>query len=459
MNGPPRPAGPPREGPSSGGFEPRLAETLEALAGGGFAEAEAYAKRGRSRRLLLATDQRSGSFHDERGWAVRAATARASLFACGTGDLDPGTPWPQPDGLPLPLPDPDAGGAAAAWSEPSDYESPLIGETEGLRLLDAVERALDDEMPHARLLAAHLEDGSSDSRLANRRGVAARWRLRVAVLRAEAAAGGARVSVELAAREARRFGPAAVARQLADRLTVAAAGTPEGFTGRDRGELLLAPAVAARLLAALAPLLVGPAALRLVAPLRDRRGRVAADRLSIVDDGRLPGGVLEAPVDGEGMPTRAVTLIEAGTFRQPLLSWRDAREIGDARARPSGCARRASWRDVPATAPGHLYVVPDPAVPPTDLLADLARGYYLLDTAGEPAVDWRDGTFRVPVLGFSVQGGRARAPVAGVWLAGSLRALLGGVQGVGRDLTFFPYDGMIGAPSLRLTGLELRARG
>ena len=302
-----------------------------------------------------------------------------------------------------------------------------------------------------------LDDGSSDSRLASRRGVAARWRLRVAVLRAEAASGGVRASVELAAREARRFGPAAVARQLADRLAVAAAGPPEGFTGRDRGELLLAPPAAARLLAALVPLLVGAGAAQRIAALRDRRGRVASAALTVIDDGRLPGGVLEAPVDGEGLPTRAVTLIDAGTFRQPLLAWRDARELGDGGLRASGCSRRASWRDLPATAPGHLYVAPDPAVAPAQLLADLARGYYLLDLDGAPAVDWRSGTFRAPALGFAVQAGRAQRPVSGVSLTGSLRTLLTGIQAVGRDLTFFPYDGMIGAPSLRLSGLELRA--
>jgi PmbA protein len=281
----------------------------------------------------------------------------------------------------------------------------------------------------------------------------------VAVLRAEAAlAGGARATVELAAREARRFGPAVVARQLADRLAAAAAGPPQGFTGRDRGELVLAPAVGARLLAALVPLLVGAAAARRMAPLRDRRGRVASPRLTVVDDGRLAGGMLAAPVDGEGMPTRTVTLIEAGLFRQPLVSWRGARDLGEPHVRPSGCERRASWRDVPSPAPTHLQIVPDPAVPPADLLAALARGYYLLDTAGEPTVDWRDGTFRVPVLGFSVQSGRARAPIAGVWLTGTLRALLSGVQSAARDLTFFPYDGMIGSPSLLVSGLELRAR-
>jgi hypothetical protein len=33
------------------------------------------------------------------------------------------------------------------------------------------------------------------------------------------------------------------------------------------------------------------------------------------------------------------------------------------------------------------------------------------------------------------------------------------VAGIGRDLTFYPLDGMIGSPTLLATGLELRKGG
>jgi hypothetical protein len=41
-------------------------------------------------------------------------------------------------------------------------------------------------------------------------------------------------------------------------------------------------------------------------------------------------------------------------------------------------------------------------------------------------------------------------------LAGGIGALLRGVGAVARDLRFFPLGGMIGAPTLLLTGLEIR---
>jgi predicted Zn-dependent protease len=512
-------------------FDRPLAEVLLGLAGAGFEEAEVYAKRGRSRRLVHGPGVRAASFHEERGWAVRAATRRGSLFAAGTGAPPPGGPWPEPDGRPLRLPDADAAGRPAPWSEPSDLEAPLVGEAEGARLLAAIGDELARELPAARLVHAVLEDGSSESRLASSRGVDARWRSRVALLHLEAIVagtaspgdrsppaasagaravddhtpgdgspgdrapddrspgdrapddrptgdrfsddrssadrspghrppGGAFVSLDLAAREARRFGPGAVARHLADRLAVAAAGPPAGFTARDRGDLLLSPPLAARLLAALAPYLVGARAADRVAALRDRRGRIGSHALTVIDDGRFPGGLLEAPVDGEGLAARAVTLVEEGVFRQPLVAWHELRG-GDSRdaARPSGCARRPSWRDLPRPGPTHLYLAPSPGVAAADLLADLARGYYLLDASGPVTLDLEAAAFSVPVAGYAIQSGRAVAPAGGLILAGTVSALLRGIQAVARDLAFVPDDGLVGSPTLLVTGLELRPLG
>src|SRR4029434_8680625 len=39
---------------------------------------------------------------------------------------------------------------------------------------------------------------------------------------------------------------------------------------------------------------------------------VGSRRLTIIDDGRLPGGCASAPFDGEGVPTRRTTLVAHG---------------------------------------------------------------------------------------------------------------------------------------------------
>lgn len=447
---------------------PRLAEVLDALERRGMARAEVYAKRGRSRILELTPRGTFSSAHREEGWAARAGDDRRSLFAAGTGRPDPKGPgggWPEADGDGLELPGPESPGAGRApdrWREPADLEAPLVGEREGLTLLAALASDLESELPGARLLRATLVDGASEVELASSRGLAAGHRNRAAHLRAEAAIldPPATAVVETVVREARSVDPRALARRLADRLTMARDGaSPE----RDRSAMLLAPAVAVRLMEGLLPLLVGPRGFELAGRLEDRQGRFAAPALTVRDDGRLEGAPLAAPVDGEGVPTAPVTLIEAGRFRQSLLSWRDAAEETDvgrrAReegARPTGCMRRPSWRDVPRPGPTHLHVVPDPEVSVRSLVESVARGYYLLDPDGPGSFDFEAGRFAQPVVGLSVDGGAASAPVAGARLTGGIGTLLRGVEAVGRDLAFQPAaGGLLGAPTLLVSGLEI----
>jgi predicted Zn-dependent protease len=439
--------------------EATAAEVLRDLVRRGLSEAEVLTKRGRSRRLVLELGDELSAFNQECAWAVRASSRRASFFAAGSV-LAPGGPWPEPTGRPFRLPEPEA---APPWSQPSDFEAPLIGESEGLRLLAGLAGELEAELPGARMLHAALEDGSSESELESSRGLRVSFRRRLATLRLEAAGPGrpgAGAALYLAAREARRFHPKALARRLADRLSVAAAGAPPrqgaaaGGPPGDGGELVLAPPVAVALLAGLLPLLVGPGALARVAPLRDRRGRIGAERLTILDNGRLPGGAFECPVDGEGVPTREAVLVEEGAFRQPLLAWWQVN--GAAPGAATGCSRRPSWRDLPTPGPTHLYVNSDPRLPVAELLAGVRRGHYLIDVTGPLRWDAEGSRFALPVCGFALEAGRATAPVANAWLCGTAAALLKGIAAVARDLSFLPLDGMLGAPTLLATGLELR---
>ncbi|HEX6861857.1 MAG TPA: metallopeptidase TldD-related protein [Thermoanaerobaculia bacterium] len=434
---------------------PLLDEVMDALMRRGLPDVEVFARRGRSRRLEITPHTESSVFSQEQGWAVRAGDPRRSFFAAGTGEPLPGWPWPEPTGRPLRLPEPSV---LPPWNDPSELDAPLVGEREGLKLLESLGRELAAELPGARLLRAALEDGSSESEVVNSRGVRARTRARLATLHLEAAGPGrpavsaASASVYLSAREARRFHPTALARRLADRLAVSAQGAPPD---RDRGELLLAPPIVARLLCGLLPMLIGPRAGTLLAGLRDRRGRIGSERLTLIDNGRLPGGVLEAPVDGEGVPTREAVLVEEGVFRQPLLTWWQA-ESHPGMGTASGCMTRPGWRDLPAAGATHLYLKPDPRIPVASLLGSMSQGYYLIDATGGGRFDLGAGTFALPVCGFAVEAGRASAPVARAWLCGGIGDLLQGIAGVGRDLTFQPLAGMIGAPTILASGLELR---
>lgn len=426
-----------------------IPSVLDQLTGDGWPEVEVYHKVGRSRILRLGPGSHTTSLQEEEGWAARAGDSRRSFFYAASGPPRADTPWPEADGLGLRLP---SARVVPRWTAPVDLDVPLIGENEARALLDGLGRALDTELSGARLTTAILEDGSSESLLLSSREIEARVRRRAASLYLEALATGIQpVSLSVVAREARGLNPLSIARRLVDRLLIARKGQSPL---RDRGEFLLAPTVVIRLLSALGELWVGPDAHHKTSNLIHRNGKVGCASFTLIDDGRLPGGLFDAPVDGEGQPCREVRLVEEGLFRQPLLTWW---QETTSRGRASGCCQRASWRDLPRPGVTHLYVKPDPAIGVARLLGEIQRGYYLLDCEGAPRVDVEDNRFAMPVCGFAIEAGQATSSVSRAWLCGSLSSFFGGILDVGRDLTFLPaLGGMVGSPSLRVRGLELR---
>ncbi|MEM9290190.1 MAG: metallopeptidase TldD-related protein [Acidobacteriota bacterium] len=426
--------------------------TLDAigrLEDGRFHQAEVFAKSGRSRRVEWELGRWHTLYSQEQGWAARAGDRRGSFFFAAQGLPNPDAAFPTADGPALELPAPLA---APPWQEPADLLNPLAGERDSLAMLEKLNTRLTRELPGARLLRAAVEDGASESSVLSSRGMQERWRQRLASLYVEAV--GPRrservVRLYLAQREVRRFSPDAIARRLADLLLIHDRG--EG-KDRDRGEMLLAPAVGAKLLTALSPLFVGPQARERSEAFVDARGHLAAPQFVLRDNGRLPGGTLEAPFDGEGVPTRDLVIVENGALRQTLLPWN---RLESPNQRPSGCCLRPGWRELPRLGPTHLYLQPSDT-PVAELLGGISRGYYLLESDGPVSMDYQAGRFELPVLGFAMHSGNASAPISKVRLCGRITSLLRNLQAAGRDLTFFPGRGMIGSPTLLISGLELR---
>lgn len=428
----------------------RLEDVLDALKRVGCPEAEIYAKRGRSRVVRWAADLESIGFRQEEGWAARAGDRRRSFFYTATGAPNPETPWPEADGDGLRL---ATGLVVPAWAPPIDFDAPLLGEAECQQFVAELRRELDREYPGGELLSLELDDGSSEAGILSSREVRHLTRQRVATLRVEARCRKrphSSTTLRLVARSAKTFQAATIARRLADLLVIAAQGVAPA---RDRGDFLLAPQVMASLLESLLDLFVGPASASFRAPLLERRATLGSKHFTLVDNGRLPGGLFDAPVDGEGLPTREIVLVEQGLFRQSLLDWTAAKSP----ERPSGCARRPSWRDLPTPGPTHLFLAPDPAVSVGDLLGGLQRGYYLLALRGGVRIEKSSQRFTVAVEGFAIEKGHPASPISKGWLTGSVKALFGGLQAVARDLSFVPARrGLVGAPSVLVRGLELR---
>ncbi len=292
-------------------------DTLQVVEKAGFRSAEVYLKSGRSRRFELGPLGLVAGLSRETGWAIRGGRQEGSFFSAGVGLPRLHAQHEEPAGPPLQLP---PAAPLAPWNEPAGVDAPLASESEGLGLLEEIQARLQHELPGSRLLWGVLDDGLSCVDIANSRGVRCSYRARSSSLSLEAIgpwSGTSSTRVYLAERTARGFLAGPVAQRLANRLLLGHKGRPPESSA---GELLLSPAVAVQILAALYPLFVGSEHADTLRDLCDGAGRLGSDELTLVDDGRYPGGVLEAPADGEGYPTGREVLVERGIHRAILVS-------------------------------------------------------------------------------------------------------------------------------------------
>lgn len=212
-------------------------------------------------------------------------------------------------------------------------------------------------------------------------------------------------------------------------------------------DVLLHSEISAHLLAGLAPMFVAtPGRADPLASLVDRQGRLAAPVLTLVDDRSGVAGPLVAPCDGEGMPARALTLLEEGVPRHRVASFMDAVLCDET---PRGGAVRVSYREAPVSGLANLTVATDTALPPARLLAESERLLYLVRPVGPIEVAAETDSFRLVASALSVDRGRVDAWHPVVELRGSLGSFLRRIEALGTDRRWYQTScGYVGAPSM-----------
>ncbi len=400
---------------------------------------------------------------EERGWALRAGGPGRALFLAESGALPAPGGWRRLNrhslragSLRLPTPHRRRSSlpGLAGKDVPNDDS-----EAFGRQLIRDVLERTRAELPGSCLIRARIDDGASASILANSAGVTGRTRLRLVTVRLDFAVerDGIRGSCSLyrAAGDPSGFDAAAMATEIADRLTLATAATTPSLPAR---EIAVAPALASSLLALLGPLFRGRDGWNTLQRLTSGHSLGPPD-LQIRDDGAVEAGWIRTPTDDEGVPTRAVALIRDGEPGEPLLTWEDDGWSGFSAA---GCRRRSGWRSPPEVSHSHLYI--QPGTDSADAIrSGIRHGCYLLDRAPGGRCratlgvsdNRREAGFEIDATGFVVERDRILGAIPRTRLTGSIRELFRGIRAVGDDLRFLPVPGAVGAPTLLLTGLQL----
>lgn len=177
---------------------------------------------------------------------------------------------------------------------------------------------------------------------------------------------------------------------------------------------------------------------------------VAASRVTIADDGRLPDGPGSQPFDDEGVPTGRTPLIEAGVLRGFLHNTATARRAG---AASTGNAGRAGYRGVPGVAPHNLFIERG-AEEPAALLGSAGRAVYVQEVTGvHSGANPVSGEFSVGATGLRVDGGALGEPLREMTIASTIQEMLRAVASIGSDLRF--RGGSVGSPTLLLSEMSV----
>lgn len=216
--------------------------------------------------------------------------------------------------------------------------------------------------------------------------------------------------------------------------------------------VVLDPSVGAQILGALASALSADAWQRKRSFLIDHMGQqVASDMVTLMDNGRLKGGLASAPFDGEGVVTSATRLIDEGVLQNLVYDSYAARKDGKV---STGNAQRGDHRGLPALGPSNFYMQPG-HVSREDIIAGVERGLYVISVMQTGGIDPVTGDCSMGANGLWIENGRIVGPVGGVTIATSLDGFLQNITQVGSDLVFIPMFGAIGVPTLRVDNVTI----
>lgn len=190
--------------------------------------------------------------------------------------------------------------------------------------------------------------------------------------------------------------------------------------------------------------------------------KVAADGVTIVDDGTIEQRRGSLTVDDEGTPTEQTVLIENGVLKNYMQDKMNARLMKTA---PTGNGRRESFAHLPMPRMTNTFMLPGDKSP-EEIIASVDRGLYAVNFAGGQ-VDITSGRFVFSASeAYLIENGKVTRPVKGATLIGNGPEVMTRVSMVGNDLQLDTGVGVcgkdgqsvpvgVGQPTLRIDSLTV----
>jgi len=220
------------------------------------------------------------------------------------------------------------------------------------------------------------------------------------------------------------------------------------------GTLVLTPEAAAPLLLALASCFVPTPRRTNEDRLPPIGSRVAANGITLVDDGLHPRGLRSAPFDGEGTVSGTTVLVRDGIFQTMVHDRRSASRSGTS---STGNAVRDSYRQWPAPGLTTLVLRPQPDLGEDNLLSDTRRGFFAVEASPPDPDRLEAGLLSVRLRGRLIRNGRLHTPAAPVRLQLPIDDLLPRIVAAAGRPKLIALDGCVETPLVRLDGVRLES--
>jgi PmbA protein len=177
--------------------------------------------------------------------------------------------------------------------------------------------------------------------------------------------------------------------------------------------------------------------------------KIASEKITVIDDGTIPGLFGTQPFDDEGIPTRRTPVIQRGVLRNYLLNSYTARKLG---LKTTGNASRGITGNA-AIGPGNFFLEAG-ARAPEDIIRGVKNGFYVTDLIGG-AVSTVTGDYSRGAAGIWIRDGELAFPVSEVTIASTLQEMLNGVMEIASDLQFLRA---VSAPTVMLGEMTVAGR-
>lgn len=217
-----------------------------------------------------------------------------------------------------------------------------------------------------------------------------------------------------------------------------------------RVPVIFEPRIAKTLLSNIFDAVDGRAIYRRASFLAEKLGeKIADERVTIIDDGTIPGLFGSSPFDDEGVPTRRTPVIERGILKSYLLNTYTARKLN---LKTTGNASRGIAGNA-GIGHGNFFLEAGQRSP-EQIVRGVKNGFFVTELIGS-GVNTVTGDYSRGAVGIWIRNGELAFPVSEVTIAGTLQEMLNGIAEIGNDLEF---QSSISAPTVMIGEMTVAGR-